>query len=750
MSGLGIALDISRKRKQSCDTLDVYKKLAVNGSFTYNGTLLDPTQNSTDIATLKSSFTALLASVTSLQNAVNSAVASIEQNRNKDIVRVASNNNHTISAMEATVDGVTLVAGDRFLLKNQTTTSENGIYVYGGAGAAATRSPDANTASELQYAYVYISSDSPSYAGYQYKETNAITNLGTDPVAFTLVTKGVPIELIPTISVGTDVNNTNALKIGSRSVVNTRGLSIGNAAGGGASASSTSTITNVGGIDSVCIGYEAGAALNLSSTNAGEGDGSILIGRSAGLVYTGTTNSNGNGMIAIGLSAGSANVSGNRNFFIGHQAGRFITQSDQFALGHKALATHAGTNSNEQMNMGCGSNALRNLLNGGSNVAIGPFAMVGQDGTATNVNFGVASLALFNTCIGVAAGAMASGTTSGTVFKQNTIVGAYGKPGGTNPCAMTQGQDNCLFGYIAGKSITTGSRNIVIGSQADVASATGNDQLVIGGCITGNHASSSTATSGSSDSFVIAKSFAPTSGTATSSAITLSSTVNQTGGASGISRGLFVNPTLTAAADYRAIEIGNNSQWGVYQSGASAKNYFNGTIGAKNSSPNTSYAIDATGDINVSGNFRIAGVAISNVGLGTANTWTNTNTFNSTVSVPGSISCNSQPSKKILPVLGVLAFMWTGSTISFPTFGNASYNLTIARNGTAGDYTLTFTNQPPNSDYVVIGNAFDTSSGSCIVGCYTYSTTSFSIKIKASGGSLVDPDKVCHIMVLST
>ena len=35
----------------------------------------------------------------------------------------------------------------------------------------------------------------------------------------------------------------------------------------------------------------------------------------------------------------------------------------------------------------------------------------------------------------------------------------------------------------------------------------------------------------------------------------LSPTINQTGGANGITRGIYVNPTLTAAADFRALEV---------------------------------------------------------------------------------------------------------------------------------------------------------------------------------------------------
>jgi hypothetical protein len=64
----------------------------------------------------------------------------------KQSVRVASTANVAITTgLEAgdVVDGVTLVAGDRVLLKNQTTTSENGIYVAVASGAAS-RSSDAN------------------------------------------------------------------------------------------------------------------------------------------------------------------------------------------------------------------------------------------------------------------------------------------------------------------------------------------------------------------------------------------------------------------------------------------------------------------------------------------------------------------------------------------------------------------------------------------------------------------------------
>lgn len=64
--------------------------------------------------------------------------------------RVASTANITIATPGATIDGVTMVAGDRVLLKDQSTGSQNGIYIWNGAASAMTRSPDTDTSAEMQ------------------------------------------------------------------------------------------------------------------------------------------------------------------------------------------------------------------------------------------------------------------------------------------------------------------------------------------------------------------------------------------------------------------------------------------------------------------------------------------------------------------------------------------------------------------------------------------------------------------------
>ncbi len=79
----------------------------------------------------------------------------------------------------------------------------------------------------------------------------------------------------------------------------------------------------------------------------------------------------------------------------------------------------------------------------------------------------------------------------------------------------------------------------------------------IAGVILGTASAVATGTSGAQRGVECLTGFAPTSGTATFSQLNLAPTINQTGGANGITRALYVNPTITAAADLRGIEIAN-------------------------------------------------------------------------------------------------------------------------------------------------------------------------------------------------
>jgi hypothetical protein len=74
----------------------------------------------------------------------------------KQSVRAASTANIATLSGPMTLDGVALIAGDRVLVKDQTTASQNGIYVV--AAGAWARSIDADVWSELVSAYVFVES----------------------------------------------------------------------------------------------------------------------------------------------------------------------------------------------------------------------------------------------------------------------------------------------------------------------------------------------------------------------------------------------------------------------------------------------------------------------------------------------------------------------------------------------------------------------------------------------------------------
>jgi hypothetical protein len=94
-------------------------------------------------------------------------------------------------------------------------------------------------------------------------------------------------------------------------------------------------------------------------------------------------------------------------------------------------------------------------------------------------------------------------------------------------------------------------------------------------------------TSGTRNLVNINRNFSPTSGSGIYNLLLISSTINQTGGANGITRGMYLNPTLTAAADWRSVEWSNNTGWGIYGAGT-ANNYLAGGLGIGTTTLNNS------------------------------------------------------------------------------------------------------------------------------------------------------------------
>lgn len=99
----------------------------------------------------------------------------------KDPVRVATTANITLSGTQ-TIDGVAISAGQRVLVKSQSSAAENGIYVC--AAGAWSRSTDMDAGAEFPSAAVFVSEGSVN-ADVGYVCTNdAAPNVGSDAIAF--------------------------------------------------------------------------------------------------------------------------------------------------------------------------------------------------------------------------------------------------------------------------------------------------------------------------------------------------------------------------------------------------------------------------------------------------------------------------------------------------------------------------------------------------------------------------------------
>lgn len=100
----------------------------------------------------------------------------------KDSVRAATTGNITLSATQ-TVDGVALVAGDRVLVKDQTTGSTNGIYVV--AAGAWTRATDADSSAEVTSGmFTFVTEGTANGDSGWVLTTNDPITLGTTTLTF--------------------------------------------------------------------------------------------------------------------------------------------------------------------------------------------------------------------------------------------------------------------------------------------------------------------------------------------------------------------------------------------------------------------------------------------------------------------------------------------------------------------------------------------------------------------------------------
>jgi hypothetical protein len=110
----------------------------------------------------------------------------------KDAVRAASTGNVDVANPGAAIDGVTLQSGDRILLKDQTTASQNGIYIFNGASTPLTRSTDADIFDELEQAIVAVEEGTANASTF-WRQTQLNGTIDVDDVLWSSFLSATPV-----------------------------------------------------------------------------------------------------------------------------------------------------------------------------------------------------------------------------------------------------------------------------------------------------------------------------------------------------------------------------------------------------------------------------------------------------------------------------------------------------------------------------------------------------------------------------
>jgi hypothetical protein len=237
--------------------------------------------------------------VSALQLATKQYVDSVAQGLDPKASCVAATTTNITLSGTQTIDGVALIAGDRCLVKDQTLSQNNGIYLV--AAGAWTRATDMDSWAEVPGAFTFIEQ------GTLYADTgwvctsNAGGTLGTTPITWVQFagvgsyTAGTGLTLT-----GTQFSITNtavtAASYGSATQVGTFTV---NAQGQLTSASNTTVTPAVGSITGLGTGVATALAVNVGSAGAFVTFNGALGTPSSGTVtnLTGTASININGTV---------------------------------------------------------------------------------------------------------------------------------------------------------------------------------------------------------------------------------------------------------------------------------------------------------------------------------------------------------------------------------------------------------------------------------------------------------------------
>lgn len=451
-------------------------------------------------------------------------------------VRAATSTNITLSGNQ-TIDGVSVVAGDRVLVKNQSTQSENGVYVVN-AGAWA-RATDMNSW-EKTIGYTAQVAEGTAWAGMTFisnttvggtlnstvvawnsagstgfNTANGAGALGSNTAGTTNTATGADSLLLNLTGSYNTANGVNSLYSNTSGSYNTangyrslyfntgnyntatgyRSLYL-NSTGNNNTAAGYNALTNTTGSNNTGIGFSAGSAITTGSNN-------VVIGSNTGLNFA--TDSNN-----ISISDGSGNErirvvsSGNVGVGIASPIYKLDVAGDVNVTGNFKVngvnltsgVSGAGTVAKVPKFTAAATIGDSNISDNGTIVAISTDATVnavtiGRGGGSISGNTALGENALLSNTFGdgnVANGSDALRSNTGdyntangrSALRMNTTGYQNVATGHQALYSNTTGRQNTANGASALQSNTTGVGNIGVGYNAGSAITTGNYNVVIG------------------------------------------------------------------------------------------------------------------------------------------------------------------------------------------------------------------------------------------------------------------------------
>ncbi len=188
-------------------------------------------------------------------------------------VRAASTGNIAIGAPGAGIDGVVLSAGDRILLKDQTTPNQNGIYVWNGAAAPLTRAPDAAASAQVPSHLEVVASEGTTNSDVSFTLiTAAPIVLGTTALAFVPTSTLAPDGTLALPGIAFKAERTTGLRRVSPGIVavTAGGADVLQLAAAGASWDGVNFLKNFSGIKPFAPGFTfGGASVGMSLVQTG-------------------------------------------------------------------------------------------------------------------------------------------------------------------------------------------------------------------------------------------------------------------------------------------------------------------------------------------------------------------------------------------------------------------------------------------------------------------------------------------------